>query len=409
MNEFLHRVGGDHAAPCPTAARSGRTWRRATGGVLAVTVSVGAGVGLGAILLSGAPIAPSAVVPIGTPSSSPVSASGGTHGLGNGSGAYGQPDSPAEVGATPALSQATAAQQVGVVDINTVLAYQGAAAAGTGMVLTSNGEVLTNNHVVNGATSIAVTVVSTGTTYTATVVGTDPSQDVAVLQLQHASALTRVRTSTSMATISQHITGVGNAGGVGGTPSASPGQVTATGRTLTATDQGGANPETLRALIQVEANIQAGDSGGPLYGPSGQVIGMDTAAQVAPTGGTTIGYAIPIAAALKVAALIKSGIAASTVHLGYPAFLGISLSADQPASVTGAVVQQVGANTPAARAGITSGDVIIAIGSRQIASVAGVTSVLATHRPGQSVPVAWTDQQGQSHTAAVTLAAGPAE
>lgn len=126
-----------------------------------------------------------------------------------------------------------------MVDIDTVLAYQGADAAGTGMVLTSHGEVLTNNHVVDGATSVKVTVVATGVTYTAKVVGTDPTQDVAVLQLQGASGLGTVRTDTSAATASEKVIGVGNAGGVGGAPSAASGQVTATGATITAADQEG--------------------------------------------------------------------------------------------------------------------------------------------------------------------------
>lgn len=162
-------------------------------------------------------------------------------------------------------------------------------------------------------------------------------------------------------------------------------------------------------MIQDGADIQAGDSGGPLYNTSGQVVGMDTAAQATRTGGTTAGYAIPIGAALRVAGRIESGPATSTVHEGYPAFLGISLPSDPPSSAAGAVVQQVLPNASAARAGITAGDVITAIGSRHITSPAGLQSVLATQRPGQHVTVSWTDQQGQSHTATVTLTAGPAD
>ena len=114
---------------------------------------------------------------------------------------------------------ATSAQSVGVVDIDTVLKYQGAQAAGTGIVLTSSGVILTNNHVIDGATSISVTVVSTGATYTATVVGDDPTQDVAVLQLQNASGLKTAKLGDSNGvSVGEAVTGVGNAGGVGARP-----------------------------------------------------------------------------------------------------------------------------------------------------------------------------------------------
>src|SRR6476661_4635414 len=129
---------------------------------------------------------------------------------------------------TSALGAATEAQQIGIVDIDTVLGYQGAQAAGTGMVLTADGEILTNNHVVAGATSITVTIVSSGERYQASVVGTDATDDVAVLQLSGASDLTTANLSSSAnLAVGDAVTGVGNAGGTGGVPSASPGEVTA--------------------------------------------------------------------------------------------------------------------------------------------------------------------------------------
>ncbi|MGZ6840495.1 MAG: S1C family serine protease, partial [Frankiaceae bacterium] len=113
-----------------------------------------------------------------------------------------------------------AAVSPGIVDINTTLGYRGAQAAGTGMVLTSSGEVLTNNHVIEGATSITATDVGSGQTYTASVVGYDPSEDVAVLQLTGASGLQTVTIGDSSAVrVGQRVVGIGNAGGTGGTPS----------------------------------------------------------------------------------------------------------------------------------------------------------------------------------------------
>src|SRR5262249_738231 len=194
-------------------------------------------------------------------------------------------DSQSGTGPTPAQAAdtntgtASDAQQVGVVDINTVLKYQSAAAAGTGMILTSSGEVLTNNHVVEGATSIKVTVVSTGDTFTAKVVGTDPTDDVAVLQMQNASGLATAKLGDSSdVSVGDAVTAGANAGERGGTPTAAKAPAPATGQTMTASDDNGSNPETLTDMIETDANVVAGDSGGPLYDSNNEVIGMDTAA-----------------------------------------------------------------------------------------------------------------------------------
>jgi S1-C subfamily serine protease len=290
------------------------------------------------------------------------------------------------------------------VDINTVLKYQGAQAAGTGMVLTSSGVILTNNHVIDGATSISVTVVSTGATYTAKVVGDDPTQDVAVLQLQNASGLQTAKLGDSNSvSVGQSVTGVGNAGGVGGTPSAAAGTVTALNQPITASDESGQNVQHLTGMIETNAGIQAGDSGGPLYDSKGNIIGMDSAASTGAAG--TMAYAIPIDHAEQIAGQIAAGKASDTVHLGDPAFLGISIA---DTSVQGAAVASVLDGGPAQGAGITQGDVITAIAGTTIGSATDLQSALLQHKPGQTVNVTWTDQSGQSHTTNVTLATGPA-
>ena len=305
---------------------------------------------------------------------------------------------------------ATAAQQVGVVDIVTELKYQGGEAAGTGMILTSNGEVLTNNHVVNGATSIKVTVVSTGATYNATVVGTDPTEDVAVVQLQNASGLQTAKTAdSSKVQAGDAVTAVGNAGGVGGTPSAATGSVIATGQSLTASDENGSNAETLNDMIQIDADVQAGDSGGPLYNASDKVIGMDTAASSSNSigygGQTAEAYAIPINRALSIADQIESGHETSTIHIGSPAFLGVGLQD----STNGAVVTDVASGTPAEQAGLSAGDVITSLGGKTVDSAEALSTAIAAHNPGDHVTLGWTDQSGQSHSESITLIAGPAD
>ncbi|HEY8828357.1 MAG TPA: trypsin-like peptidase domain-containing protein [Jatrophihabitantaceae bacterium] len=300
---------------------------------------------------------------------------------------------------------ATTAQQIGLVDINTVLKYQGAAAAGTGMVLTSSGEILTNNHVVDGATSISAHVVTTGKTYRATVVGTDPTQDVAVLQLQNASGLQTADVGDSATLqVGDAVTGVGNAGGTGGTPGAATGTIVALDQPLTASDESGQNSERLTGMIETDAPIEAGDSGGPLYDSADQAIGMDTAASASGRG-ADVGFAIPINRAKAIAGEIEAGKASATIHLGYPGFLGISVAASTTSP--GALVESVLAAGPAGQAGIGAGDVITSVGGTTVGSSAALRTAVAAHRPGQSVEVSWLDTAGRTHTATITLATGP--
>ncbi|MHB1536690.1 MAG: S1C family serine protease, partial [Acidimicrobiales bacterium] len=235
-------------------------------------------------------------------------------------------------------------------DINTALSYQGAQAAGTGIVLTSNGEVLTNNHVVAGSTSIKVTDVGTGRVYNASVVGYDRTADVAVLQLQGASGLKTASLATS-ATVSQgeQVVAIGNAGGVGGTPSAAGGTVTALNQSITASDPSAGTSEKLSGLIQVNASVRPGDSGGPLVNTSGQVLGIDTAAAVgfAFQAPANAGYAIPITTASALGHRILAGSSSATVHIGPTAFLGVEIQpAASASSGSGSAPGSSGSNGP---------------------------------------------------------------
>ena len=276
------------------------------------------------------------------------------------------------------------------------------------MVLTSNGEVLTNNHVVEGATKIKVTVVSTGQRYTATVVGTDKVDDVAVLQLANASGLSTVSADTDAAVTGEAVTAVGNAMGAGGVPSAAKGTVTGINRSITTQAEGGVTGERLTGMIEVNAQVVAGDSGGPLYNSDGKVIGMDTAASSSPAQST--GFAIPISKALSIATQIVGGNGGGNITLGTPAFLGVQFSAQNfGQGGNGAVVGGVLRNTPAADAGLIAGDTIKSVDGTAVTSGTQLHTLLEKYKPGQSVSVSWTDTQGGSHTASVTLIAGPAE
>jgi S1-C subfamily serine protease len=310
------------------------------------------------------------------------------------------------------VSASTTALNTGVVDVNTDLAYENSAAAGTGMVLTASGEVLTNNHVIDGSTSITVTVVTTGKTYKATVVGTDPTADVAILQLKDASGLDVAKLGdSSKVQVGDAVTAVGNAGGIGGAPSVTNGTVTDLDQSITASDGPGGDSEQLTGLIQMNASLQPGDSGGPLYNSAGEVIGMNTAGSARrrfPSSrgqGANQNFAIPINTALSVAKQIESGTPSDTITIGTPGFLGVELAADDTAGATiGAVV----GGTPAEKAGLQEGDVITAVDGHAIDSAATLGTVLGAHHGGDTVSVAWTDANGKDHTASVTLTTGPA-
>jgi len=303
----------------------------------------------------------------------------------------------------------------GIVVVDTKLAYQDGTAAGTGIVLTSSGEVLTNNHVIEGATSVEVVVPGTGHHYSAKVVGYDVSADVAVLELSGASNLkTASLGDSSEVTIGQAVKAVGNAGGTGTLTSAS-GTVTGLARAITVSnDQGGS--ERLSGLIETSAALQPGDSGGPLLARSGQVIGMDTAASTGSTfqaAAVSDSYAIPINTARTLAEQIEAGKTSSAVHIGPTAFLGVEIAdtADSggygSAPTTGALIAGTVAGGPAAAAGLTAGDVITAVDGQSVSSASEITSLILARKPGTTIAVTYSDQAGTSRVATVTLASGP--
>jgi S1-C subfamily serine protease len=315
----------------------------------------------------------------------------------------------ATLGASLALARGSAtAANAGVVVVQTKLGYQGGSAAGTGIVLTSSGEVLTNNHVIQGATSVKVLVPGTSRSYKASVVGYSMSGDVAVLQLSGASGLATVSVGDSASLhVGQRVTAVGNARGRG-TLTRSTGKITALGRTITAGD--GVNSERLVGLIQTDAALQPGDSGGPLLDESGRVVGIDTAATTGFTFQSTAGggYAIPIARAVAVAKQVETGRSTTTVHVGKTAFLGIEVGRTSGFGDQGGVpVSSVLAHSPAAKAGLASGDLVVALDGHDVGSSTALVKLLLLRHPGQKAKVTWVDPTGTTHSATITLASGP--
>jgi len=354
-----------------------------------------------------------------------------------------------------------AAVEPGVVDITSTLNYQSETAEGTGMVLNSNGLVLTNNHVINGATGIKATLVTTGKAYTARVVGYDATDDVALLQLQNASGLKTVSVgNSSQVSLGTQVLAIGNAGGQGGSPTVAPGIVNAVNRTITAGDQGSGTTETLHGMLQTSAAIQPGDSGGPLANAAGKVIGMDTAASSSSTQSSstsTMGYAIPINNALSIARQIAAGHGSATIQIGLPGFLGVLVPQSNssnpqqqaqgqqsqgngfgglggggtgtgggsqscvnsatnntvpttiaPAS-SGALIDNVLCGSAAASAGLRSGDVITAVNGQAVTTPSSLTTIMSKFHGGDKVSVNYVTTSGAKQTASLTLGTSPAK
>jgi S1-C subfamily serine protease len=332
----------------------------------------------------------------------------------------------------PSASDAAVASKIdpGLVDVNTETTS--GAAAGTGMVVTANGEVITNNHVISGATQISVYDIGNGHTYTAHVVGYDRSQDVAVIQLEDASGLsTAPFGNSSTVKVGSSVVTIGNAGGVGGTPSVAGGTVSALNRSITAGDSYEAgNTERLKGVIRINGSLEPGDSGGPLVS-GGKVVGMDTAAstnfsfQSASAGQ---GFAIPINEVLTISQKIAGGTSSGVIHIGATALIGVYVAnstrcinattgiAGGGSGVAGALVCGVVTGTPAATTGLQSSgasantyDTITGLGGKTVTSASDLLTLMDTHHPGDRVSLTWVDPSGTSHSATVTLIKGPAD
>jgi S1-C subfamily serine protease len=326
--------------------------------------------------------------------------------------------------ADQALNVKAVAAQVepGVVDVNTTILVDAsgrtAQAAGTGMIVTSTGQVLTNNHVIRSATSIRITVEGHQGTYTAKVVGADPTDDVALLQIQGLSNLPTVTLAdSSTLSVGQDVVAIGNALGQGGTPTVTQGSISSLGQSITVSD-GRGGTESLTNVIEMDAPIQPGDSGGPLVNAAGQVVGMITAGSRegrSQQAVSSVGFAITSNAALNVVNEIRAGHASSKIILGETGFLGVEVQNLDAAAISrlglnvrsGALVVGVFPDSPAARVGMSRDSVITAINGVHIESADTLGPIIHQYKTGEQIQVTWVDQKG-SHTSTVRLIDGPA-
>jgi len=343
----------------------------------------------------------------------------------------------------------------GLVDISSNMRYQGSQAAATGMVISSNGLVLTNNHVITDTTQLYAKVLTTNHQYAAKWLGYDAVDDVAVIKLIGAHNLKTVPLGNSgTVRLGDRVIAIGNAYGAGRLP-AVVGKITGVNRTITASDSGAATKETLHGMLQTNAGIVQGDSGGPLASTSGKVIGMDTAAATGSFGSSSqnVGFAIPINKAMRIARQIISGKPGPNIQIGSTGFMGVLVPAGQASTATSPQLQRsrqlrqdqaasglpvqpaapfclqnqdsagvpakvapvasgaliIGdlCNTPAASAGIVAGDVITSVGGKKISSPKQLTGVMTGFKPGMTVTVIWVDVHGQQHAARLDLKQAP--
>lgn len=307
-------------------------------------------------------------------------------------------------GALGGAAASTRSIKTGVVVVNTRLAG-GGGAAGTGIVVSSD-EVLTNNHVIRGASAVRVTDPSSGRTFSATVAGYSVSKDIALLDLRDARGLqTAVIGNSETVRVGDAVRAVGNAGGTG-VLSTKTGQLTALRRAITVSDDEGGSSR-LAGLIETSAPLRPGDSGGPLLS-HGRVVGIDAAASSDFSFEGGEGYAIPINTAIAIAREIHGGQRSSTVHIGPTAFLGVQLgSGYNGQQTTGAVVESVASGSPADRAGLTSGSLITTFAGHRVTSPTSLRNLVLRFSPGRAVRLAWVDNYTGSDSATVRLASGP--
>lgn len=379
-------------------------------------------------------------------------------GSGSGSGGIASLPSSSDTAIAPSSSKSTGnivtsvAAEVtpAVVDIQTTIATQTGTsvqqAAGTGMIVTPSGEVVTNNHVIADATSIKVSIQGHSGLYKARVLGVDPPQssDVALLQIDGVSNLPYVHLGdSSQVKVGQPVVAIGNALGMGGNPTVVNGIVSALGRTINASDSTGLATETLHNMIQTDAQIVPGDSGGPLVNSVGQVIGMDTAAlSQAQTGAATMGFAIPINTVRTIVTNIENHVATGGIILGESPYLGIFEQTSTPISgngfgfnfgnsgisgntgstgntgatgntgsaapvVSGVVLGGVATGSPADQAGLVTGDVITSINGTKTPTWTGLVNLMKRFHPGETVSLTFQDVNGVSHSVSLVLAGIP--
>ena len=261
-------------------------------------------------------------------------------------------------------------------------------AQGSGFVYDTDGHIITNDHVVSGASSISVTFAD-GSKYSAKVVGADPSSDLAVLKVNAPSSKLHPLTlgDSSKLEVGQGVVAIGSPFGLEETVTS--GIVSALNRDISST-----NNFTISGVIQTDAAINHGNSGGPLLDMSGQVIGITTQIESDSGGNEGVGFAVASNTISSVVAKLVKG-----EKVAHP-YLGVYIQ--QPANRSGAQIASVKSGSPAADAGLKAGDVITGFGGETISSPSDLTAAVSARKPGDKVKVTYV-RNGSTKTTEVTL------
>lgn len=263
--------------------------------------------------------------------------------------------------------------------------------AGSGIIISKDGYILTNKHVIPEGTRNITVILADGKKYTdVTVIGRDPSNDIAFIKINGVNDLTPAQIGDSDGvTPGQQVVAIGNALGLFRN-SVTSGIISGTGRPIQAADEAGTGVEQLEDLFQTDAAINPGNSGGPLVNLKGEVIGMNTAVSAE---GQGIGFAIPINSARG---LMDSVVATGKMTKPYIGVRYVSLDADLAQQLNlkteqGALIRgtrttpAVMAGSPAEKAGLKEGDVVLKVGDKQITPESGLATKLARYKPGDKV------------------------
>ena len=279
------------------------------------------------------------------------------------------------------VAAVTATLRPSIVSVSTDVgdANQTGEGVGTGIVLTSDGQILTNAHVVAGATQVRVRLAGEGNPRSAKILATDPGHDLALLAVDATGLIPATLADPDNVRVGDEVLAIGYALDLDGEASVTLGIVSALGRTIRI-DAG-----ALDGMIQTDAAISSGNSGGPLVNAAGEVVGVNTAVarSDASNTATSIGFSISMAQAIPEIAVLRSQANGTRRNEGY---IGIGLS-ERADGGKGAVVASVIAGLPADKAGIVKLDVIVAIDGRQIDGGAGVIAAVRGHQPGEQISV----------------------
>ena len=369
-----------------TRSFAGRRTTALVGGVAVLALLAGSlGAAIGVSLASkdgaGSPALTPATSPAGGATTTPIPTAPGSTTPPTGSSAP-------LAGAALDVRGVLAKVEPSVVDI--VASTRRASGEGTGIIISADGYILTNAHVVAGSSKVTVATAGSSKALSATVIGTDDGHDVALLKLDDASGLPVAELGRSSdVKVGEDVVAIGNALGLRGDPTVTRGIVSALNRTV----------ENLTGMIQTDAAINPGNSGGPLVNSSGQVIGINTA--VAADGAQNIGFAIPIDKAKALADRLKTGLGPAPV-----AFLGVSTTETSDGSGGAQVVDTV-AGGPAQKAGLAVGDIIVTFDGKPVAGADALSGLVQARQPGDTVAVV-IERNGSSRTISVTLGTKPA-